>query len=119
MGAKKAAKKAAGGAGPETPAAPAPVAAPAVTGQATEHEAAKKSPVVADLSFAVNIVKLNRAKAYVQKMAPNAKGEEFAALVKERYLELKGLLIGDKPVVGKKRGKMTGIVVNAADNDEA
>lgn len=87
---------------------------PKVQGQTPEVE----TPKGADLSFAVNVVKLNRAKAYVQKMAPAAKGAEFAKLVKERYVELGGLLIEDKPTAGPRNGKMVrGQVVNVAEDD--
>lgn len=92
---------------------PTPVAAPAVLGQTPEVEA----PKGATLDFAVNVVKLNRAKAYVQKNAPDTKGAAFAALVKDRYVEIGGLLAADKPVAGMRRGKMTGRLVNLSDND--
>lgn len=101
-----------------TPAAPGATdtptpAAPAVQGQTPKVE----TPKGADFSFAVNMVKLNRAKAYVQKLAPEAKGAEFSSLVRDRYIELGGLLVADKPIMGARRGKMSGQVVNAADND--
>jgi hypothetical protein len=108
MAAKKGAKKPKEDAG-VTP----PIQEPKVIGQ----EPAVETPKGANLDFAVNAVKLNRAKAHVQKMAPTAKGAEFAALVKERYVEIGGLLNADKPVGGTRRAKMTGRVVNLSDND--
>lgn len=121
MAAKKGASKKKVGAVGATPAAPgstdtATPAAPAVLNTSAPVADTKESKT-ADLSFAVNVVKLNRAKAYVQKMAPQAKGAEFAGLVKERYVELGGLLTQDKPTAGRRVGKMTGRELNLSDND--
>lgn len=78
-----------------------------------------KGAQVADFSFAVNVNKLNRAKAYVQQQQvlaakPALKGKELQEAVKDRYAELGGLLVEDKP----NRGRRTGRVQNLADNDD-
>ncbi len=67
----------------------------------------------ANFDFAVNAVKLNRAKSHVAKTQPELKGTALVAAVKARYIEIGGLLIGDKPQNGKKGGR----VVNMADDD--
>lgn len=67
-----------------------------------------------DFSWAANIVKLNRAKAHVRGTLGNLKGKQFEEAVKERYLEIAGLLVSDKPLRGVKRA---GAVQNMAEND--
>lgn len=80
------------------------------------------APVVATYDFAVNVVKLNRAKVWVAEQAklvgaaPAPVGAALIAAVKDRYVAIGGLL-RDLQLVGKtkKRGSK---VVNLADNDE-
>lgn len=77
--------------------------------------APQKPSTAADFSWAHNASKLMRAKAYVNEQTPGLKGKEFETAVKERYLELKGLLSSEAPSRG---GKPAGRVQNVADNDE-
>lgn len=83
---------------------------------AKAKDAGGPSPVskAADYSFATNVVKLNRAKAYVAQSSPDLKGKALEAAVKERYVELKGLLAQDKPTARRKNAN----VQNMADNNE-
>lgn len=80
---------------------------------AAEKAAAKVATSVADFSFAVNVVKLNRAKAFVNATTPGLKGKELEASVKSRYIALGGLLNGVKVARSGKGGKE----VNVADDD--
>lgn len=84
---------------------------------ASETPAVPAAPVVAgaDLSFAVNAVKLNRAVAHVRASQPGLKGADFAAAVKERYVEIKGLLREDAQAI--RAPKKGGRVENLADDD--
>lgn len=68
----------------------------------------------ANYDFAVNSVKLNRAKSHIQKTQPELKGNALVAAVKARYVEIGGLLVNDKP---QRSGKKGGRVVNMADDD--
>lgn len=91
---------------------------PGVQGQAAEmHEAKNYTP---DYGWAVNVVKLNRSKAYVKQIAVASgnelKGKELESAVKARYVEIKGLLSEDK-VTGKKHAATRGKVVNLAEHD--
>lgn len=79
------------------------------------------APVVATYDFAVNVVKLNRAKVWVAEQAklagtPAPVGAALIAAVKDRYVAIGGLL-RDQQLAGKtkKRGPK---VVNLADNDD-
>lgn len=83
-------------------------AAPAPT------QSEKNASAIADFSWAVNAVKLNRAKAHVQETSSGLKGKDFENAVKARYVELKGLLAEDKP---NRSGKNPGRVKNMADHD--
>lgn len=75
-------------------------------------------PVVsgtADFSWAVNTVKLNRAKAWVNANSETPlKGKELEAAVKERYIDTKGLLVSEKVARGT---KTNAVVQNMADDD--
>lgn len=64
--------------------------------------------------WAVNVVKLNRAIAYVRTESPTLKAADLEDAVKERYVQLGGLLKEDKTErVAKKGGK----VENVAPDD--
>ncbi len=91
---------------------------PGVQGQAGELAAAKN--YTPDYQWAVNVVKLNRAKAYVRQQAiasgEEKKGKDLEEAVKARYMEIKGLLKEDEPNRLAK-GKKAGRIVNVAEND--
>lgn len=80
---------------------------------AVAEASAQKSVPGAEFSFAANVVKLNRAKEYVRRTNPSLKGNDFVDAVKERYVEIKGLLNGQEAV----RREKGGTVVNVADDD--
>lgn len=67
-----------------------------------------------DYSFAVNVVKLNRSKAFVAQTQPTLNGKELEDAVRSRYIDLNGLLRVDAPTG---RGKGKGRVVNMSDDD--
>lgn len=69
---------------------------------------------VADFSFAVNSVKLNRAKKHVQQTQPSLTGMALANAVQQRYVLIGGLLASQKVARAPKAG---GRMVNVADND--
>lgn len=97
--AEKAAAKAAGTA--------AKVDAPAVIGQTPAVPAAE----AANYDFAVNVLKLNRARAWVNQNVATLgvlKGADLTDAVRERYVQLGGLLRGEV---------RAGKVVNLADDD--
>lgn len=77
-------------------------------------QAQRNADAIAEFGWAVNAIKLNRAKAHVQEDTPSLKGKGFEEAVKARYLELGGLLSENKPVAGGKKG---GRVQNMAPND--
>jgi len=96
------------------PAAPAkPIEEPKVQKQAHEQHVASQT---ANFGWAVNVVKLNRAKAYVSQTQPGLKGKELEGAVKERYVALKGLLAENAPQHLPK-GKARGRVQNMAEDD--
>lgn len=90
--------------------------------QATQAQPKLTNEELATFDFAVNVVKLNRAKAWVnQQAALNGvsvpKGKDLVEAVKSRYLELGGLsrdqqLAGKAPSPRSKRN-----IVNLADED--
>lgn len=90
--------------------------------QVTNHPPKLSAEELATFDFAVNVVKLNRSKAWVNQQAALAgkeapKGKELVEAVKERYIALGGLLVGEK-LAGKSpspRSKKN--VVNLADED--
>lgn len=90
--------------------------------QVTEHAPKLTKEELATFDFAVNVVKLNRAKAYVNQQAslnntPAPKGKELVEAVKARYIELGGLLV-DQQLAGKAPSpKSKKNVVNLADED--
>lgn len=88
------------------------VAAPAAQQAVAQPQAA------IPFEWAVNIVKLNRAIAYVRasKRDLKEKTPEFEEAVKARYVEYAGLLTGDKPTVTGKKAPQSN-VVNMADDD--
>lgn len=98
-------------------------AKPAEEKEPTDPEAVAKTAAevnaeaLADFSWAVNALKLNRAKAFVQSGddTKNLKGKAFENAVKDRYIALGGLLTEDKPV--GRGGKRGGKVQNMADDD--
>lgn len=90
--------------------------APVDPEQVAEIATAKRASTLADFSWAVNAYKLSRAKTYVQQNNPELKGKDFEAAVKDRYIELKGLLASEVP--SRRGGKRAGRVQNVADNDE-
>lgn len=72
--------------------------------QVTEHPKPLTAKEVQDYSFAVNIVKLNRAKAWVNQNAEvlgNPTGAKHTEAVKARYEAIGGLLVDDEPAVNK------------------
>lgn len=69
---------------------------------------------VADYSWAVHSIKLNRSKLYVSQSFPELKGKDLENAVKERYIALHGLLVSDKPQRSQKNG---GRIVNVAEDD--
>lgn len=84
-----------------------------------ETAAEAQAAVLADYSWSVNAVKLNRAKAHVQEQQSAAgkplNGKELEDAVKARYVALGGLLTSDKQQQGgAKRG---GRVQNMAADD--
>lgn len=83
--------------------------------QVTPAQPKLSNEELATFDFAVNVVKLNRAKAYVNANTPGLKGKDLVEAVKERYVELGGLLSGDKPTGKAPKGKKN--VVNLADED--
>lgn len=94
---------------------------PGVQGQAAEMEAAKT--YAPDYSWAVNVVKLNRAKAYVKQQAAvtgkELSGKELESAVKDRYVLLQGLLAENK-VTAKKavtRGRVHNLAVDDGSED--
>lgn len=90
----------------------------------------KKKPATGDLpvpavaqpkpllpySWAVNVVKLNRSIAFVNAGKKGLKGDELEEAVKERYLELGGLMAEDAPGKKPKKGAKGGVVNMAEDN---
>lgn len=77
-------------------------------------ETNKTQPDTSGFGWAVNLVKLNRAKAHVNATAPGLKGADFEDAVKERYIALGGLVSGEAPV---RQGKSTAREENIAAND--
>ena len=71
-------------------------------------------PSVAPYSWAVNVVKLNRCKAQVNREQPTLKGAALEEAVKEAYVSAGGLIAGSK---SSQKGKPKGKVVNMADDD--
>lgn len=68
----------------------------------------------AAFGWAVNLVKLNRAKAQVKIMQPSLSGSDLESAVRARYEELGGLVRGDfRAPMGKPKGQ----VENVADDD--
>lgn len=59
---------------------------------------------VAEYGWAVNVVKLNRAKAHVNLTTPGLKGKDLEAAVRTRYEELGGLTKDDVTVRQPKAG---------------
>lgn len=80
-----------------------------------ETAAEKQASDLADYSWAVNAVKLNRAKAKVQQNPETKalKGKAQEDAVKASYVSMNGLLKGDEPVRAGKGGR----VKNMADDD--
>lgn len=71
--------------------------------QVTPNEPKLTREELATFDFAVNVVKLNRAKAWVNQNAEelgNPKGNNLVEAVKARYVELGGLL-ADQQLAGK------------------
>lgn len=89
----------------------APLQPEIVAATAAETSAA----TLADFSWAVNPLKLNRAKAFVQAQNLGLKGGAFGKAVKDRYIALGGLLTENIPVPN--RGKRGGKVQNMAEDD--
>ncbi len=79
-----------------------------------EAAPAAKEDKTADFSFAVNAIKLNRAKAHVNATQPGLKGKALEDAVRERYIEIKGLLRGESVPAGR---KPRGPVQNMAEDD--
>lgn len=90
---------------------------------AADKEAADKKAVAdaaenakqnapADFGWAFNVVKLNRAKAWVNATTPGLSGKELEKAVKARYVLIGGLLADQKPVRAPK-----GNVVNLGADD--
>ncbi len=77
---------------------------------------AKAAPAREDFSWAVNVVKLNRAIAHIQHTKPELKGKELEAAVKGRYITLKGLLKSEEAARVARHGKRAN-VQNMADDD--
>lgn len=76
--------------------------------------ATREVSVTADFSWAYNVVKLNRAKAWVNTAAPGLLGKALEAAVKARYEQIGGLLVEDKP--NPRRGRAS-TVVNLGEDD--
>lgn len=88
--------------------------------QVTEHAPKLTAAELVTFDFAVNVVKLNRAKAWVnQQAALNGtaapKGKELVEEVKARYIALGGLLSGDQHAGKAPSPKSKKNVVNLAD----
>lgn len=84
--------------------------------QVTQHPVKLTDKEIVDFSFAVNVVKLNRAKAWVNQNAEalgNPTGAKHTEAIKERYIALGGLLVENRNVATKKAK-----VKNMADEDE-
>lgn len=84
--------------------------------QVTQHPVKLTAQEAADYSFAVNVVKLNRAKAWVNQNAEalgNPKGAAQTAAIKDRYVAIGGLLAENQKATAPKKGK----VKNMADED--
>lgn len=104
--ADKAAKDAAKAAGAATKVPGSPAQAPAV---------AQPKPLMS-FDWAVNVIKLNRAIAFVQAGKKGLTGAALEEAVKERYAESGGLLAEDAPAPKGKK-KAAGKVVNMAPDD--
>lgn len=86
---------------------------------ATAHPAKLTEAEAVIFDFAVNVVKLNRAKMWVNQQAalegkPAPTGAALVAAVKDRYKAMGGLVRGEEAVRTPKRG---GRVVNVAPHD--
>lgn len=79
-----------------------------------EKAPAPKKDAPSDFSWAANRVKLNRSIAHVNATAPELTGNGREAAVRERYIAIKGLVIGEEIA---RRGK-GGRTENVAANDE-
>lgn len=88
-----------------------PVDPGTVAGTAAEARA----NALTGFGWATNAVKLNRAKAFVQQTTPGLTGQALEDAIRERYIELKGLLRGEG--AAERTGKPRGVEVNMADND--
>lgn len=77
--------------------------------QVTPHEPKLTNEELVTFDFAVNVEKVNRAKAWVNVNAEtlgNPKGKDLVEAVKERYLALGGLL-RNQEIAGKAPAKKT------------
>lgn len=84
---------------------------------AEENTAAAKPAKGARFEWAANVVKLNRAIATIQHDKPQLKGVEFESAVRDEYVKLAGLVVGNEPAV--RRGKAPKEVNMAADDGSA
>ncbi len=88
--------------------------------QVTPAAATLTNEELATFDFAVNIVKLNRAKAWVNQQAAlkgeaAPKGKALVEAVKARYIQLGGLLVEQKNALVGRKGRN---IVNLADEDD-
>lgn len=81
--------------------------------KAADDEAARAAEnAPANFDWAFNVVKLNRAKAWVNANTPGLTGKELEKAVKARYALLGGLMANQKPVARAK-----GNTVNLSADD--
>lgn len=84
-------------------------------GTVADTAAAASAEALAEFGWAVNSVKLNRAKAKVREEQPVLKGKALEEAVKAAYVESGGLLKEDAPTA--RGGKGGGRVQNMAADD--